>query len=78
MVTLFLLQRAWALPQEEKQKTLNLMALIKKMEKTSIAELRRVANEQFGIEKDTLVNMLAELEAKGKIKSLDAGYVKVA
>ena len=59
MVTLFLLQRAWTLPQEEKQKTLNLMALIKKMEKTSIAELRRVANEQFGIEKDTLVIMLA-------------------
>lgn len=78
MVTLFLFQRAWTLPQEEKQKTLNLMALIKKMEKTSIAELRRVANEQFGIEKDTLDSMLADLEAKGRIKSLDAGYVKVA
>ena len=78
MVTLFLFQRAWPLPQEEKQKTLNLMALIKKMEKTSIAELRRVANEQFGIEKDTLDSMLADLEAKGRIKSLDVGYVKVA
>jgi hypothetical protein len=78
MVTLFLLQRAWTLPPEEKQKTLNLMALIKKLEKTSIAEIRNVASEQFGIEKDALDSLLANLETKGKIKRLDDGYVKAA
>ena len=76
MITLFLLERAWTLPPEEKQKTMNLMALIKKLEKTSVAEIRDVTSEQFGIEKDTLDSMLADLEAKGKIKRLDDGYVK--
>jgi hypothetical protein len=76
MITLFLLERAWTLPPEEKQKTLNLMALIKKLEKTNVAEIHSVASEQFGIEKDILDSLLADLEAKGKIKRLDDGYVK--
>jgi hypothetical protein len=78
MITLFLLERAWTLPHEEIQKTMNLMALIEKLEKTSVAEIRNVAGEQFGIEKDTLDSMLTDLEAKGKIKRLDEGYVKAA
>jgi hypothetical protein len=78
MITLFLLQRAWTLPLEEKQKTLNLMTLIKKLEKTSVAEIRNVASEQLGIETDALDSLLADLEAKGKIKRLDEGYVKAA
>jgi hypothetical protein len=76
MITLFLLERAWTLPPEEKQKTMNLMALIKKLEKTSVAEIHGIASEQFGIEKDTIDSLLADLEAKGKIKRLDDGYVK--
>ena len=76
MITLFLLERAWTLPPEEKQKTMNLIALIKKLEKTSVTEIRSVASEQFGIEKDVLDSLLADLEAKGKIKRLDDGYVK--
>ena len=76
MITLFLLERAWTLPPEEKQKTMNLMALIKKLEKTSVAEIHSVASEQFGIEKDAVDSLLADLEAKGKIKRLDDGYVK--
>ncbi|MEM2098179.1 MAG: hypothetical protein QXU99_00325 [Candidatus Bathyarchaeia archaeon] len=78
MITLFLLQRGWTLPPEEKQKTLNLMVLIKKLEKTSVAELYSIAAEQFGIEKENINNMLAELEAKGKIKRLDENFVKIA
>jgi hypothetical protein len=78
MITLFLLERAWTLPPEEKQKTMNLMALIKKLEKTSVAEIHSVASEQFGIEKDTIDSLLTDLEAKGKIKRLDDGYVKAA
>jgi hypothetical protein len=76
MITLFILERAWTLPPEEKQKTMNLMALIQKLEKTSVAEIRSVASEQFGIEKNLLDSLLAELEAKGKIKRLGDGYVK--
>jgi hypothetical protein len=76
MITLFILERAWTLPPEEKQKTMNLMALIKKLEKTSVAEIHNVASGQFGIEKDALDSMLADLEAKGKVKRLDDGYVK--
>ena len=78
MVTLFLLQRARTLPQEERQKTLNLLALIKKLEKTSITEISGVASEEYGIEKDTLDSLLTKLEAKGKIKRLDEGHVKAA
>jgi hypothetical protein len=78
MIALFILERAWTLPPEEKQKTVNLMALIQKLEKTSVAEIRSVASEQFGIEKDVLDSLLADLEAKGKIKRLGDGYVKVA
>jgi hypothetical protein len=78
MVTLFLLPRAWTLPMEEKQKTLNLMTLIKKLEKTSVAEIRGIASEQFGIEKNAVDSLLVDLEAKGKIKRLDDDYVKVS
>jgi hypothetical protein len=76
MITLFLLERAWTLPPEEKQKAMNLMALIKKLEKTSVAEIRSVTSEQFGIEKDAVDSLLADLEAKGKITRLDDGYIK--
>jgi hypothetical protein len=76
MITLFLLERAWMLPPEEKQKTMKLMTLIKKLEKTSVAEIHSVAGEQFGIEKGAVDSLLVDLEAKGKIKRLDDGYVK--
>ena len=77
MITLFLLERAWTLPLEEKQKTLNLIALIKKLEKTSVAELCVIAGEQFGIEKDVLESLLANLEANGKITRIDESHIKV-
>jgi hypothetical protein len=76
MITLFLLERGWTLPPEEKQKTVNLMALIKELEKTSVAEIHSVTSEQLGIEKDAVDSLLADLEAKGKIKRVDDGYVK--
>lgn len=76
MIALFLLERGWTLPQEEKQKTVNLMALIKELEKTSVAEIHSVTSEQLGIERDAVDSLLADLEVKGKIKRLDDGYVK--
>lgn len=77
MITLFLLERAWTLPLEEKQKTMNLIALVKKLEKASVAEICSVARDQLGIEKDVVESLLADLEARGKITRLDEGYVKV-
>jgi hypothetical protein len=78
MITLFVIERAWTLPVEERQKAMDLMTLIRKLEKTSIAEIHSVTSEQYGLEKAALANLLAALEAKGKIKRLDDSYVKVA
>jgi hypothetical protein len=76
MITLFIIERAWSLPIEERQKSIDLMALVKKLEKTSISEISNVANEQFGIDKAGLDSLLTNLEAKGKIKRVDESYVK--
>ena len=76
MITLFIIERAWSLPIEERQKSIDLLALVKKLEKTSIAEISNVANEQFGIDKAALDSLLTNLEAKGKIKRVDESYVK--
>ena len=76
MITLFIIERAWSLPIEERQKSIDLLALVKKLEKTSIAEVSNVANEQFGIDKAALDSLLTNLEAKGKIKRVDESYVK--
>lgn len=78
MITLFVIERAWTLPVEERQKAMDLMALIRKLEKTSIAEIHNVTSEQYGLEKAALDSLLAALEAKGKIKRLDDSYVKAA
>ena len=76
MITLFIIERAWTLPPEERQKSIDLMALIKKLEKTSITEISHLAAEQFGIDRNTLDALLAKLEEKGKIKRLDESFVK--
>ncbi|MCJ7559021.1 hypothetical protein MUO79_00185 [Candidatus Bathyarchaeota archaeon] len=93
MITLFLLERAWTLPQEERQQeeketenrtkeeqeengTLNLLRLIKKLEKTSITDIHDATLEELGIQRDAVDSLLVDLEAKGKIKRLDDGYVK--
>ncbi len=92
MITLFILERAWTLPREEKaeekeekngdknkpeeNETLNLLRLIRKLEKTSVADILNVSHERFGIEKEAVDTLLADLEAKGKIKRLEDGYVK--
>jgi hypothetical protein len=76
MIALFIIERAWTLPIEERQKALDLMELIRKLEKTSIEEIHNVISEQHGIEKATLERLLSGLEAKGKIKRLDGNYIK--
>jgi|WetSurMetagenome_2_1015567.scaffolds.fasta_scaffold17807_3 hypothetical protein len=78
MIALFLLERARTLPVSERQAALDLLPLIKKLQKTSITEVHNVTSETFGIDRAALDKMLSDLEAKGKIKRLDDGYVKVA
>jgi hypothetical protein len=78
MITLFVIERAWTLPVEERQKSLDLIALIKQFEKTSITEISHVTSETFGIDRATLNGLLAALEAKGKIKRLDESFVKAS
>ena len=76
MIALFVIERAWTLPVEERQKAIDLMALIKKLEKTSISEIHSVTSETMGMEREALDNLLSTLESKGKIKRLDDNYVK--
>ncbi|MCW4011245.1 MAG: hypothetical protein NWF05_11625 [Candidatus Bathyarchaeota archaeon] len=78
MITLFILERARTLPPEERQKTMDLLALIKQMQKTSITEISNVTSETFNIDRELLDKMIGELEAKGKIKRLDENFVKLA
>jgi DNA-binding MarR family transcriptional regulator len=77
MITLFILERARTLPPEERQKTMDLMALIKEMQKTSITEVSNITSETFNIDRTTLDKLIADLEAKGKVKRLDENFVKL-
>jgi hypothetical protein len=78
MITLFILERARTLPTEERQKTMDLMTLIKQLQKTSITDLNNITNETFNLDREALTKMLADLEAKGKIKRVDENFVKLA
>ncbi len=76
MIELFIIERAWTLPPEERQNSLNLMALVKQLQKTSITELSNIVGENFNVDKATLNDMLAKLEELGKIRRLDDSFVK--
>jgi hypothetical protein len=78
MITLFLLERARTLPPEERRKSMDLMALIKQLQKTSITDLSNVTSEQFNIDRETLTKLLNDLEVKGKIRRIDENFVKLA
>lgn len=77
MITLFIIQRAWTLPAEERQKSIDLLAVLKKLEKVSITEVSHLVAEQFDVDRTTLDELLAKLEEKGKIKKLDENFVKI-
>lgn len=80
MVTLFLLERAWPLSPvslEEKTKSVNLLALIRRLEKTRVEEICQAANEEFGIGEEETNDLLTSLETEKQIKLLEGDYVKV-
>ncbi len=78
MITLFLLERARTLPPEERQKSMDLMTLIKEFQKTSITDLNNVTSEQFNVDREALTKLLTDLEAKKKIVRLDENFIKLA
>ena len=78
MITLFILERARTLAPEERQKTMDLMTLIKQLQKTSITDLNNITNETFNLDRKALTKMLSDLEAKGKIKRVDENFVKLS
>jgi len=78
MITLFILERARTLPPEERQKSMDLMGLIKELQKTSIVDLNNITNETFNVDREVLNKMLSDLEARGKIKRVDENFVKLA
>lgn len=78
IITLFLLERARTLPPEERQKNMDLMALIRELQKTSVVDLNNITNEQFNVDREALTKMLSDLEARGKIKRVDENFVKLA
>jgi hypothetical protein len=77
MITLFLLERARTLPPEERQKNLDLLALIKELQKTSITDVNNITNEQFNIDREKLNQLISDLEAKGKIKRVDESFIRL-
>ena len=79
MITLFLLERAWPISPvspEEILKTLNLLTIIKNLEKATIEEIYRAASQQFGIDKETANILLISLEKRGEIERPEAGFIK--
>jgi len=79
MITLFLLERAWPLSTvspEVRLKTINLLAIIRELEKARTEDIYRVANEQFGIGKEEVDSILASLEKKGQVERPEEEYVK--
>jgi len=79
MITLFLLERAWPLSPvspEMRSKTINLLAIIKELEKARTEDIYRVASEQFGIGKEEVDSILASLEKRGQVERPEEGYIK--
>lgn len=79
MITLFLLERAWPLSPvspEVRLKTINLLGMIKELEKAKTEDIYRVANEQFGIGKEEVDSILTSLERRGQVERPEEGYIK--
>lgn len=79
MITLFIFERAWPLSPisfEDRMKTVDLLGLIRKLEKTRVEEVYQAVREQFDIGRDEIDSILTSLQKTGEIKLLEDGYVK--
>ena len=57
---------------------MNLLALIKELQKTSVTEVSNVVSETFNIDRVRLDQLIEDLEVKGKIKRLDENFVRLS
>ncbi|KPV65392.1 MAG: hypothetical protein AOA65_0183 [Candidatus Bathyarchaeota archaeon BA1] len=79
MIILFLLERVWPISPtslEERLKSINLMDLIKGLERAKTEDVYRVAGEQFGLRKEDVDALLVSLERSGQIERPEEGYIK--
>ena len=79
MIIVFLLERAWPISPtspEERLKTINLMDLIKGLERAKTEDVYRMAGEQFGLIKEDVDALLVSLERRGLIGRQEEGYIK--
>jgi len=79
MIILFLLERAWPISPtslEERLKTINLIDLIKGLERAKTEDIYRVAGEKFGLSKEDVDALLISLERRGRIERPEEGYIK--
>jgi len=79
MIILFLLERVWPISPtspEERLKTINLMDLIKGLERAKTEDVYRVADEQIGLRKEDVDALLVSLERRGLIERPEEGYIK--
>ncbi|MCS7120393.1 MAG: hypothetical protein RMJ07_01825 [Nitrososphaerota archaeon] len=79
MIITFILLRSWTLtevPPDVEFKKLDLLEIIKKLEKAHVNEVYQASGEQYGLTEDETETLLRLLEKDGRIRRFN-GYVKV-
>lgn len=74
MILLFLMERAWPMstvPPDVGAKMVDLLSIIKSLEKAALEEIYRKAEEQHGLTKEDTDNLLNVLESEGKIEKFE-------
>jgi hypothetical protein len=74
MILLFLIERAWPLstiPPDVGVKKVNLLGMIKGLEKADLAEIYKKAEEQYELAKEDTNRLLDALETEGKIQKTE-------
>ncbi|MFQ5710284.1 MAG: hypothetical protein ACE5GD_00745 [Candidatus Geothermarchaeales archaeon] len=79
MVALFILERAWPLlpiQPELALRTLDLIKLVRSLEKAEVESVFETVRERFGIEREDVQILIDLLEKMGKLAYYEPGYVK--
>jgi len=79
MITLFLLERAWPVSEITPELGLlsrRILTLIKRLERTSVEDLYKAAEEEYNLSRETVDDLLSILERENEILRLEDKYVK--
>ena len=74
MILLFLIERAWPLstvPPDIGAKKVNLLSMIKSLERAALEEIYQKAEEQYELVKEDTDSLLNVLETEGKIQKIE-------